>query len=89
MHNLRVKNVLRWSDQERVFRVARWMWETGSLEELGAAAGRYPPPGWYSSKLSLAFQPKLFVFRRGYWDYHLTLLGIRLHYQRSYGGRHV
>lgn len=78
MMNLRVKRVLRVDEIQRHIRLFRVMWERG---EPGK------PGGGYSAKLSVALTPSLL-----HWgcdsktDWLLTVLGLRLHYCRSYGG---
>lgn len=79
--NLRARWIGRWDGCGRVLRLVRVMWERGTV---GDGRG-------YSVKLSLGLRPKLFERRseghgRGWW---LTLAGVRLHYQRAYGGIHV
>jgi hypothetical protein len=74
---MRFKRVCRWSRGERLFRVARWTWERG---RVGDGRG-------YGAKFSLAFRPALFQFRRELDGWLFTVLGVRLHYARSYGGR--
>ena len=60
-----------------LLRVVRVMWERGE-------AGR----GGWSTKLSLGLEPALFSRGKETYGWLVTVLGVRLHYQRSYGGRH-
>jgi hypothetical protein len=60
----------------KLFRVARVVWQRG---RVGDGTG-------YSSKLSLALRPRLFERRRAHDGWLCTVAGIRVHYQRSYGG---
>ena len=76
------KNVWRWSQEERVFRIGRLLWERGPA---WTPAGS----GWNSNKLSVAIEPRWFVFRRELRGWWLTLCGLRLHKQKDYGGRIV
>jgi hypothetical protein len=77
---MRLKWVFRWDDIQRFWRIARILWERGD----GPGTGR-----GYSAKLSFALDPKLFRLpeRDASTDWRFTLLGLRLHYCRSYGGR--
>lgn len=40
-------------------------------------------------KLSLGLRRRLFAYRREWDGWLLTVLGVRVHYQRSYGGRYA
>lgn len=79
--SFRIKRVLRSDPNARVFRLFRMMWETGSVGF---------DPDAYSAKLSIGLRPRWFDLDRR--DYHgspffiLTLLGVRVHFARSYGG---
>lgn len=78
MNNLRWKNVLRRDEIQGHFRLIRIMWEVG---EVGL--GR----GGYSTKLSLALVPRLFGwYRETKTSWFLTVLCLRIHKCRSYGG---
>jgi hypothetical protein len=72
-----VKWVGRWSPEEKVLRLFRVVWCRGTP---GTASGGY------SAKFSVSLSPRLFSVRREFWSYAITLLGLRLHYMRSYGG---
>lgn len=72
-----LKWVGRWSPRERMLRLCRLVWRRGE-------PGR--PGGGYSAKLSLAVVPSLFRFTTEFHGWAVTLLGLRVHYQRSYGG---
>ncbi len=77
------KPVLRWDKTAKLFRVGRLMWERGTV---GDGKG-------YSGKLSFA----LWLSKHGLcrcWkeegrDWIVSILGLRFHYERSYGGRFV
>lgn len=78
---MRLKWVFRRDEIQRHFRIARLMWERG---EVGFGNGGY------SAELTFALRPSLFSWtpRRdiGFNGFLLTVLGIRIHYERSYGG---
>lgn len=73
MKNLRFRRVMRFDEIQKHLRLFRIMWERG---EVGV------PNGGYSAKLSVGLMPKLFHREDGRW----TILGLRIHYCRSYGG---
>lgn len=66
-----------WCARSRLLRLGRIVWAKG---KPGL------PGGGYSAQLSLALAPRLFAFKRECHDVWLTLLGVRVHYRRSYGG---
>lgn len=72
MKNLRFKRVMRFDEIQRHFRLFRVMWEVGTV---GDGKG-------YSAKLAVGIMPKLFHREGG----RLTILGLRVHYCRSFGG---
>lgn len=76
---MRFKWVFRRDEIQRFFRIARICWERG---EPGK------PGGGYSAKFSIALTPRIFrwIERDATTDWRVTILGIRLHYSRSYGG---
>ena len=77
MTNLRFKAVMRHDEIQRHYRLFRVMWETGVV---GTGAG-------HSNMISVAIQPKLFEWDRlCAFSWRLTLLGIRVHRKRSFGG---
>lgn len=63
----------------RLIRLVRVMWIRGIV---GDGVG-------YSAKLSLGLYPRWFTFVRGSNEWRLYLLGLRLHFERAYGGIHV
>lgn len=73
----RFKRVMRLDHQGRVFRICRWIWERGVV---GDGNG-------YSAKLSLGLEPRVFRWERSSNSCRVTILGLRLHYRRAYGGR--
>ena len=76
MHSLSARWVGRLDPNFRLFRVARIVWQRGCV---GDGHG-------YSVKLTFGLRPKLFQWNRGWHDWALTIVGIRVHYARSYGG---
>ena len=78
MSGLRFKRVMRLDRANRIFRLFKIIGERG---RVGDGHG-------YSSKFSVALEPCLFRYRRGLGSERLvTLIGVRFHYARSYGGR--
>lgn len=77
------KNVNRWDEQARLFRVFRLMWDRG---KVGDGAG-------YSSKFTFALwlskHGLLRYFREEGGGVIVSILCLRFHYERSYGGRYV
>ncbi len=76
---LRYKSVMRLDRANRIFRIGRFLWTVG---KVGDGEG-------YSNKFSIALTPKLVSWHRGRWEWIVTVLGIRLHRQRAYGGHIV
>ncbi len=76
---MRVKWIFRRDTIQGFIRILRVTWERGQ-------PGR--PGGGYSAKFTVALDPALFSFieRDSATDWRFTLLGLRLHYCRSYGG---
>lgn len=75
---MKFKSVMRWDSNAKLFRIFRIMWYRGKWGK-----------GGYSAKLSFAFRPRFFLIVDEFEGYDVTILGIRIHYQRSYGGIHV
>lgn len=75
---LRLRWVNRWDSRDKVLRLFRITWRRG---RAGDGYG-------YGAKLTLALRPKVFAWLRSKdcAEVILTILGVRLHYQRSYGG---
>jgi hypothetical protein len=73
---MKLKTVFRWDRAARLLRLCR----------LNRTVGRVGDGKGYSSKTSLALTPRLFSFRRDFGEWILTVLGVRLHHVRSYGG---
>lgn len=73
MKNLRFKLVLRFDEIQQHLRLFRVMWERG---EVGHGKGGY------SAKLAVGLMPRLYHREGG----RVTILGLRVHYARSYGG---
>lgn len=73
------KWVGRWSPREkrlRIFRLIRW------VGTVGDGKG-------HSTMLSLALAPVLYRIEKAWNNFSITVLGLRFHWQRSWGGRHV
>lgn len=66
-----------WDSRAKLLRIGRLVWKRGD----GPGFGK----GW-CSKLSLALTPRVARFDRAWHEWAVTLLGVRIHYQRSYGG---
>jgi len=77
--DMHFKKVMRWDKYARIFRLGRFLWTVG---KVGDGKG-------YSNKLSIALTPKLFRWKMERNEWFLTVLGIRFHRQRAYGGRIV
>jgi hypothetical protein len=76
--SLRFKPVMRFDEIQNHLRLFRLMWERG---RPGV------PGGGYSAKLAIGLRPRLFHREREYGKaFLLTILGLRIHYSRSYGG---
>jgi hypothetical protein len=76
---MKVKSVFRWSPHERLYRIGRIIWRRGKGPGHGA-------PRNYDAQLTLALCPTLFRWESRSDCWFLRLLGIRIHYERSYGG---
>jgi len=77
---MRMRWIGRYDRRARIFRMVRVTWTRG---RVGDGRG-------YSAKLSLALCPRIIGWRRtSYPEWMLTAVGLRLHYQRSYGGNHA
>jgi hypothetical protein len=66
-----------WSPDEQLLRLGRLVWSRRGGPGLAG--------GW-SAKLSLGLTPKLVSFNRGWREWFIVLFGIRVHYQRAFGG---
>lgn len=76
--SLRFKSVMRFDEIQNHFRLFRLMWERGTPGV---------PGGGYSAKLAIGLRPRFFHREREYGKaFLLTILGLRVHYSRSYGG---
>ncbi len=76
MTGLRLKTVFRRDEIQGHYRLFRVMWERGTV---GDGRG-------YSNMVSVALDPRLFVWNRCYGSWLLVLCGLRLHRKRSFGG---
>lgn len=77
MSNLRIKRVFRFDEIQGHFRLFRVMWENGVPGFSG---------GGHSNMVSVAIQPKLFLWDRESRDWLIVVLGVRIHRKRNYGG---
>ena len=76
--SLRFKPVMRFDEIQRHLRLFRLLWERGTPGV---------PGGGYSAKLAIGLRPRLFEREREYGKaFLITILGLRIHYSRSYGG---
>jgi hypothetical protein len=76
--SLRFKRVMRLDEIQKHLRLFRLMWERG---RPGV------PGGGYSAKLAIGLRPRIFEREREYGKaFLLTILGLRIHYSRIYGG---
>lgn len=77
MTNLRIRWVFRHDEIQRHLRLFRVIWERG---RVGDGEG-------YSAKLAVGLTPRLLGFHRdARTDFIVSILGLRIHYSRSYGG---
>lgn len=74
---VRFKRVLRYSPRERKLGLFRLLWVRGDIKTDKNA---------YSAKLSFAVRPVWFRWQKEWRSYRMVLLGIDVHYKRSYGG---
>lgn len=76
---MQIKWVMRADPMMPIFRICRVMWNKGIV---GDGNG-------YSAKLTVGIRPKIFQWNKGSYEWALTLLCVRIHHRRSYGGRFV
>jgi hypothetical protein len=74
---MRSKLVLRYDPSWPKLRLVRFMWDRGTV---GDGHGT-------SNKLAVALRPRLFKVERSTDGWRITVLGIELHRQVSWGGR--
>lgn len=77
MKNLRLKHVFRYDEIQGHFRLFRVMWEVGKVGQ---------PGGGHSNMISVALQPRIFMWDTEDHHWLLVFLGVRIHRKRSYGG---
>lgn len=77
---MKLKPVFTWSSRERKLRLFRVLWERGKVGQAG---------GGYSAKCAVALVPKLWGLYCQIDEWRVTLLGLQMHYLRSYSGRFV
>ena len=76
---MQLKPVMTWSAAEHKARLFRVIWERGTV---GDGKG-------YSAKLAASLVLKLAEWKRYADGWRVTVIGLSLHYRRSYGGRFV
>lgn len=76
---MKFKPVWTWSAPERKVRLFRIVWERGVV---GDGDG-------YSAMLSFSFVPRLYANVPVLFGFDVTVLGVRMHHKRAYGGRFV
>ena len=74
---MHIKWVLRLDKRQRIFRIARLLWMHGTPGM---------PGGGYSAKLSFALHAALYRRWSDMDEWGFTVLGVRVHYLRAYGG---
>ncbi len=74
---MRIKRVMRYDPTAKLYRVGRVTWERGTV---GDGKG-------YSRKVSLALHRRLFRWEPQHNGGILTVLGVHVHWRKSYGGR--
>jgi hypothetical protein len=75
------KRVMRYAPDERIFRIGRILYQGGPVGSRPGAPG-----GGYSAKLSVSLTPRLLSFSRGLSEWTLTVMGVRVHHRKAYGG---
>jgi hypothetical protein len=73
---MKFKWVGTWEERTRVLRLFRVTWTRGTVGDGNS----------YSAKFSVALRPVLFSVRQEWQSVCVTVLGLRVHFQRSYGG---
>lgn len=74
---LKFKWIGRWSKSESKLRLFCFTWATGMETTT---------EGWHSSSFAVSLWPKLFKVQPELWGWCVTVLGVRLHRKRAYGG---
>lgn len=74
------KPVFVWSESEKRMRLFRVLFSGLTRSGVGWS-------GWRC--ISFALTPRFLKFRRGVFDWDVTLLGLRVHYKGRMGGRRV
>ena len=73
---MKVKIVMRKDTRRPLLSLFRLLWTHGVV---GDGKG-------YSAKLSFAMIPRIVYWRRDRFEWLLIVMGLRIHYRRSYGG---
>ena len=74
---LRFKFIGTWSKEERKIRLFKWTWATGDDCSV---------KDWHSSSFKISLWPKIFKYEPELWGWALTILFMRFHRKRAYGG---
>src|SRR5207253_2573849 len=74
--SMKIKPVFTYDSQQKQVRVFRCLWQRGTV---GDGEG-------FSAQLSVSLLPSVGSFQRAWHDIAVVILGLRLHYKRSYGG---
>jgi hypothetical protein len=72
---IRFKWVFRYDKYEKILRIFRVCFDVGEMDGKG-----------YSAKISLALSRKVFKIQKEMDGIRLHILGIRIHFKKSYGG---
>ena len=77
---MRLKRVLRYDRDNKLFRLGRFIWRRGKGPGHGAPAN-------YDAELTVALCPPWWVgWRRETDGWRLWFFGLRLHHEKSFGG---
>lgn len=77
---MRYQSVFTWSASERKIRLFRIIWE-----HRGSQIGLDPMA--YSAMVSFSLVPRIYRNEPVLFGFDVSVLGLRIHYQRNYGGR--
>lgn len=89
---MKVKPVFTWSPSERKVRLFRIIWDVPENALYGderLARMRERVPQAYSAMVSFSLVPRLFKRVPTTDGFDITVLGLRAHHKKSYGGRFV
>lgn len=88
---MKIKPVFTWSPAERKVRLFRVIWEREALAVIHYTTleERDIKSRSYSAMVSFSLVPRIFKTVPMLSGFDVTVLGVRVHHQRSYGGRFV